>query len=66
MLAVMSRPEARAASMRATISGSFPQFDLPEILRCQMTAGIFASREMRKVSSSAASIWLPSERMWVA
>ena len=62
--AATSSPSARAASNRARTDGIRPQLRLYAVFRCQTFAGIFASRAIRKTSSSDASIALLSERWW--
>ncbi len=55
----------RASSSRASACGIFPQFGFPEVLKCQMFAGIEASFAMRNTSSIEESIAFPSERWCV-
>jgi hypothetical protein len=49
--------------MCATISAIRPQLDFPAAFKCQISTGMFASRPMRKASSSAGMIESPSSRM---
>src|SRR5881392_560100 len=64
--AVISSPADRAESILASTRGMRPQLCRPDTLRCEISAGMSASRAMRNTSSSASSIRPPSFRMWDA
>src|SRR5207244_1494676 len=54
---------AGAESMRASTRGIRPQLARPASFKCEISAGMSASRAMRNSSSSASSMRMPSFRM---